>query len=137
MNALLLVPALWLGAGPPLADTRLAVPESLDGTWKVVSAVKNGDAIAARIVAGYTITIRDDRALVEYRQDGICEAASLDIQRGPNSFTVGHYWLQGIYRLENGRLIICVTDTGRQPNSFAAPAHSGRLLLVLYRSSAP
>lgn len=119
--------------------------QELQGAWQVVELVDNGrvvqpDAIPAWLPSGGRMEFVDNTIVFTAPQDGKRHARviSIDAATYPRQINVidddqvaGH----GIYRIDDGRLVVCLTppwETSR-PTDYSAQEGSRRVLMVLVR----
>jgi uncharacterized protein (TIGR03067 family) len=124
-----------------ITSAPLAQPTGqLDGTWRAVSAERDGksatDVIGHRLtLAGGTFTItRDGTTLYAgtYKTYPAARPAQIDFNTEARP---GSNW-KGIYDLDGATLKICdnAPDTAKaRPTAFVAPAGSGHILVVFTR----
>ncbi|HEY2158644.1 MAG TPA: TIGR03067 domain-containing protein [Isosphaeraceae bacterium] len=112
-------------------------PAKHQGTWTVVSQVRDGKEAPADVVRSIRRVVEGDH--VTWTRDGKSFAGTkieYDVTRTPHALDLipdggpnrGKHVL-GIYKLESDELVICVADTdGPRPTDFDAPAGSKRTL---------
>lgn len=117
----------------------------LRGAWQATELVDNGhavvaDAISTWLPSGGRIEIVDNAMVFTSTKDGQRHARvfSIDATTYPrqinvidNNQVMGH----GIYRIEDGRLIVCISPAAgaARPTDFSARENSRRVLLVFAR----
>jgi len=142
---------LLLGAGfafplKGFADEPSTELKLFQGSWTVIKLIEDGNVIAPErfaevLPSGGKMEIVDNSLLFEEVQTGHRHARtiSIDPTRYPSTIDIksaeGSEVSQGIYRFENGRLIVCLGDslTEARPTELAAPKGSGAMLMVLER----
>jgi uncharacterized protein (TIGR03067 family) len=123
-------------SGLPAAD---APPlKQIEGSYRAVSVSRDGkdapadlvDAMKAKIAADeLTITVKDKSHTAKIKVDPKAKPAAIDIapSDGPDK---GHTF-PGIYKVEDGRLVIAFTERGDRPTEFKGG--DGVLLIKLKR----
>jgi uncharacterized protein (TIGR03067 family) len=132
--------------------TMFAAPapgyEELQGAWQVVELVDNGrvipkDEIPGWLPSGGRVELVDNAIVFTSPKDGMRHARvfAIDATTYPRQINIidqnkisGH----GIYRSDEGRLVVCLSsplETPR-PTDFSAPNNSRRVLMVLARPKA-
>jgi uncharacterized protein (TIGR03067 family) len=149
MNYRLLKTDLWIIGAALCASTAAAAPDQgyqeLRGTWQAIELVDNGRVIPAEAIPGWVpsggrMEIVDNTMVFTSPKDGQRHARvfSIDATTYPRQLNVldkdqvaGH----GIYRFDDGRLIVCLSSaTGTpRPSEFSAREGSQRMLMVLVR----
>jgi uncharacterized protein (TIGR03067 family) len=131
-----------LACGQPAAgadDRALAA-----GRWRVVSAVWDGTPVEEDLLARLDVTFRADGSWAVFlRRVPVAEGSSTQRQDiAPKTFdmqTLGSVGIEparylGIYRLDGDTGMLCMVAAGMpRPDEFAAPRHSGRMLVTLER----
>jgi len=120
--------------------------EELKGNWQAVELVDNGRVMAADAIPGWLpsggkIDIVDNTIVFSSPKDGQRHARVFSIDattlpRQLNIFEQGKATGHGIYRIEDGRLAVClspVTESPR-PDDFSAREGSKRVLIVFSRT---
>ena len=141
---LLFLSTVLLAADAPKEDAAKKEREKLAGTWKVLSAERDGqpDSVSKSAV----VSIAADGKLRVRFQDGVesggtyqidpnktPKAIDYTLDSGPNKGKQ----LTGIYALEGDRLKLCGSDPGKpRPKEFVTKTDSGHLLFVLAREKA-
>lgn len=127
---------LFTASGLPAAD---APPlKQLEGSYQAVSVNRDGkdapadlvDAMKAKIAADeFTISIKDRSFPAKIKVDPKAKPAAIDIapSDGPEK---GHTF-PGIYKVEDGQLVIAFTEKGDRPTEFKGT--DGVLLIRLKR----
>ena len=136
--------AILLAADEPKDDIAKKEREKLAGTWKVISAERDGqpDKVSKDALTTYTA---DGKFSVKFADgttgDGTYQldpgqspkAIDYTMNYGPNKGQ-SH---EGIYALEGETLKICRSDPGKpRPKEFATKTDSGQMLFVLARQKA-
>jgi uncharacterized protein (TIGR03067 family) len=137
MNRIIPAAVLFFAAcGLSAAD---ALPlEQLEGSYQAVSVNRDGkdepadrvSTVKAKIAADeLTITVKDKSFPAKIKIDAKAKPATIDIapSDGPDK---GHTF-PGIYKVEDGRLVIAFTEKGDRPTEFKGG--DGVLLLTLKR----
>ena len=115
------------------------------GRWEVSSAEWNGRPVDAEILAMLRVHFRADGSwAVLFKNIPVVEGKSTNRQDvSPKTFemeTLGSDGVEpsrfvGIYRLDGDARVLCfVPDDQPRPDEFAAPRHSGRMLVTLKRA---
>jgi uncharacterized protein (TIGR03067 family) len=120
--------------------------QELRGFWQAVELVDNGRVIPAEAIPGWLpsggrMEIVDNTFVFTAPKDGQRHARqfSIDATTYPRQLDVldrnqvsGH----GIYRFDDGRLIVCLSSPSQtpRPNDFSAREGSKRVMMVLVRS---
>ena len=111
----------------------------LQGTWKLVSAMKDGEALPEDKVKNTSIVIKDDTFVfpesAEYAtsKEGTIK---LDATKKPKQMDANdrEKVMLGIYKLDGDRYKVCFAPTGKpRPSEFASKPGSGNLLQVWKR----
>jgi uncharacterized protein (TIGR03067 family) len=137
--------ALILFPSPALAALDASYQE-LQGAWQVIELVDNGQTIAPEAIPGWLpsggrLEIVDNAIVFTAHKDGNRHARviALDATTYPKQLNIidqnqisGH----GIYRIDDGRLVVCLSPPAEvpRPTEFAARKDSRCVLLVLARS---
>lgn len=119
--------------------------QELQGAWQVVELVDNGRAIAADAISGWLpsggrMELVDNTIVFTSPKDGKRHARvfSIDATTYPRQLNVidqnqvtGH----GIYRIDDGRLVVCLSppQDAPRPTDFSAREGSRHVLMVLTR----
>ena len=130
-----------------LADDKAEL-KLFEGSWTVIKLVEDGEVIPADRISevlpsGGQIEIIDNSMLFVDVHSGHRHARtiSVDPTRYPSTIDIKSSEQpeesHGIYRFDNGQLIICVGDsfTGVRPSELTAPKGSGAMLMVLQRTT--
>jgi len=138
INIRLLVTCIVLAA----SAAAFAQDSALTGSWQAVDLVDNGrvvapEAISSWIPSGGRIEIIDNSIFFTSPKDGNRHARvfSVDATTYPrqlNIFDEGKLSGQGIYRIEDGRLIVCLSPASKapRPTDFSARENSQRAMIV-------
>jgi uncharacterized protein (TIGR03067 family) len=138
----------WLIGGtglmPAFADTAAEAQKSLQGTWAVTTAERDGkpaaDVVGHRLsftANRFRIQCKDGRLLHEgtFRVDPSTKPAAIDFVHTGGALK-GKLW-KGIYALDGDVLMTCDNapnlDKGR-PTAFEARSGSGHVLVTLKRA---
>ncbi|WP_010581709.1 TIGR03067 domain-containing protein [Schlesneria paludicola] len=117
------------------------------GHWEVIELVEDGhvippDAIREWLPSGGRFEIIDNSLTYKSPEDGKKHARVFEID--PTQFPKGIDLLSrdkkevlGIYRFDEGKLVVCLSDAadGAQPTEFSAKKGSKRMLMVLKKMS--
>lgn len=119
----------------------------LQGSWKLISAIYNGQPMGEVAIGDTRLTVDNDRYTMTHH--GATESSTFTLgASGPRTIRVFHHenplasqgfyggTLTGIYELSGDRLRICFDMTGRQyPKSFDASQGSRRSIYEFVRES--
>lgn len=124
----------------PIADDT----KDLAGTWKSTSYVIDGDTVPADvakmlkvIIKGDTLTLHGGLAQAGGRYIPTATSVSYKMKLGTSNGVKtmdlsptrgGGKAIKGIYKLEDGKLILCLGLNGKRPGSFASGANSATSL---------
>ncbi len=130
---LVVVAASLLGA-PAAADD--ATKEALDGTWVVVSSMRNGKADDE--IKGDKVTFKDGTVTVQTKKKEEKGKFKVDRSKPPATIDITPEGddgpMVGIYKIEGDTLKICLAEPGAgRPTEFAAKEGSKTMLLELKR----
>jgi RNA polymerase sigma factor (sigma-70 family) len=129
---------------PDEPDKAREALEQLGGVWQATAVEHNGRKLSAEAVKAFKVRISDRWIRFESGRNFSDASFKLDSTKKPKVM-----WLtsslektppvRGIYKLEDGRLTICVdNDEGKaEPTEFATRPGSGLTLLVLERQAGP
>jgi uncharacterized protein (TIGR03067 family) len=118
------------------------------GTWQATELVDNGRVIPVESIPGWLpsggrIEIVDNSIVFTSSRDGQRHARvfSIDATMYPRQLNVmdeGQITGQGIYRIDEGRLVVCLSppNTTLRPTDFSAREGSQRVLIVFERTDA-
>ena len=120
--------------------------KELRGNWQVTELVDNGRVIPAEAIPGWLpsggrMEFVDNTIFFTSPKDGQRRARvfSIDATSYPKQINVldgskmsGH----GIYRFDDGRLVVCISPTSEtpRPDDFSAREGSRRLMMVMVRA---
>lgn len=119
----------------------------LQGTWQIVELVDNGRVIPAAAIpswlpSGGVVDIIDNALVFRSPANGQRHARSfvVDATRLPKLFNLvreRELFAQGIYQVDQGRLVVCLTPVslGPRPTDFSAAEGSRRMLMVLSKTA--
>jgi uncharacterized protein (TIGR03067 family) len=131
---------LLLGADNSQDPTSRKDLERFQGTWKLVSAMKDGKALPEDKVKKTTIVYKDDTfRFPELAEDATSREGTfkLDATKKPkqmDSISTRKEVMLGIYELEGDRYKICFAPAGKpRPSGFASKRGSGHILQVWER----
>ena len=144
----LVVLATVLTAFPVIGADKNPELEPFQGHWQVAELVEDGkvipkEAIKEWLPSGGRAEIIDNAVVFKSPQDDkkYVKVFSIDATKYPKGIEVStperkDSW--GIYRFDDGKLIICLADPteGDRPTDFSAETGSKRMLMVLQRVNA-
>lgn len=111
--------------------------EKLQGTWKVVKAIKRGDARSDDDLKKIQVVIAGDKLTVTVDGKSMSRTFTIDPQKKPATIdliTRGEPTIQGIYELDKDSLKICADPSGnKRPTKFEAGENSSSSMMVLER----
>jgi uncharacterized protein (TIGR03067 family) len=114
--------------------------DGLQGSWKLVSAMRDGEALLKDKVKKTTIVIKDDTflfpELAEYAtsKDGTIKLDATKKPKQMDATSTEKEVMLGIYELDGDRYKVCFAPTGKpRPIEFASKPGSGNLLQVWKR----
>lgn len=132
---------------PGLVHGQDQASAPLRGRWQAVELVDDGrvipqEAIPTWMPSGGQVEVIDNTFVFTSSSDGQRHARSFDVDatRYPHEINLradGRLYAHGIYKLDEGRWVICAapTNAGPRPTDFSASQGSRRVLLVLKRSA--
>jgi uncharacterized protein (TIGR03067 family) len=121
--------------------------QQFQGRWEVTELVENGHVIPSEAIrewlpSGGRIEIVDNAIMYTSPQDGKKHAKifAIDATQFPKGFdmvTREKKEATGIYKFDDGKLVVCLSDPedGPQPTEFSAKDGSKRMLMVMKRMS--
>lgn len=127
------------------ADKKDAELQQFEGDWEVVELAEDGhsiprDAIRDWLPSGGRLEITDNAIVFTSKLDGKRHAKIFAIDatqypKGIDIVTPDKKEATGIYRFDEGRLVVCLSDSkdGMRPTEFSAKSGSGNMLMVLQR----
>lgn len=127
--------AVFLSLQFLLASTHSCEPEDarqLQGTWTPKAGTQNGDPVTADELRQGVLSFGDGQIQIGSGKSGTYHLP------GPSQIdiTVDSRTQRGIYEIEPPRLRICLSAPGGgRPRSFAAPAGSNAVLLILEKTA--
>lgn len=134
----------WAGLADDKAELKL-----FEGSWTVVKLVEDGKVIPAERISdvlpsGGRLEIVDNSLLFVDVHTGQRHARTITIDATSYPSTIdmkssdAPEVSRGIYRFDNGQLIVCFGDTFTEtrPSELSAPKGSGAMLMVLQRRTA-
>ena len=114
--------------------------DGLQGSWKLVSAMRDGQALPKDKVKKTTIVIKDDTFLfpdsAEYAtsKEGTIKLDATAKPKQMDATSTEKEVMLGIYELDGDRYKVCFAPTGKpRPSEFASKPGSGNLLQVWKR----
>jgi uncharacterized protein (TIGR03067 family) len=112
----------------------------LQGTWKLVSGMRDGEALPKDKVKKTTIVIKDDTFvfpdLAEYAtsKEGTIKLDATKKPKQMDATSTEKEVMLGIYELDGGRYKVCFAPTGKpRPSELASKPGSGNLLQIWKR----
>ena len=128
---------LLLFALPGLAVQDAA--KELEGTWQLVSAVKDGKGTPKETVDKIRVVIKDGKHTVLFGKDEVAKEIpfKLDPAKSPKEVTdtlPDGKEIKGIYKIDGDTMTSCVAEPGKdRPKDFESKAGSGHTLRVFKR----
>ncbi len=144
LRSALLIGCLFLPVALLSANDKSEIAK-FQGNWKVVGLVENGqvipeEAIKKWLPSGGLARITDNAIMFQSRHDGQSQVKlfSIDATQFPKGIEIrtrDNQKSQGIYRFEDGQLIVCMGDPAlnQRPTDFSAAKGSNRVLMTLAR----
>lgn len=138
----LLFLALQQSAAADNADLK-----QLQGKWEVIELVENGhsiphDAIKEWLPSGGHLEIIENSINFTSHDDGkkhakIFEIDDTQFPKGIDLLTRGKVEALGIYKFDDGKLVVCLSDPedGPRPTEFGAAKGSKRMLMVMKKGA--
>jgi len=118
--------------------------EKFQGTWKLVSATRDGKALAEDKVKQTTIVFKGDTfrfpELAEYAtsKEGTIKLDATKTPRQMDATSTGGEVMLGIYDLEGNRYKVCFAPVGKpRPSEFVSTPGSGYILQFWDRPMLP
>jgi uncharacterized protein (TIGR03067 family) len=133
--------ALLIVTAVSTADEHAAKAEmkKLEGTWQLVSAVKDGMETPEEVVKKIRVVIKEGKHTVYFGDDTVAKDIpfTVDPTQDPkttvDSLPDGKE-IKGIYKLDANRLTSCVAEAGKdRPSDFVSKPGSGHTLRVFQR----
>lgn len=143
------LPCLLLLFIPTFAADQNAELKPFQGRWEVVELSEDGhvipkEAIREWLPSGGKLEIAESAIITVSPQDGKRQAKvfSIDATQFPRALDIATREKKealGIYRFNDGQLVVCLIDPedGPRPDDFSAKKGSKRMLMVLKQVSAP
>lgn len=114
--------------------------DGLQGSWKLVSSMRDGKALPKDKVKKTTIVIKDDTFVfpdsAEYAtsKEGTIKLDATTKPKQMDATSTDKEVMLGIYELDGDRYKVCFAPTGKpRPSEFASKPGSGNLLQVWKR----
>jgi uncharacterized protein (TIGR03067 family) len=114
--------------------------DGLQGSWKLASAMRDGEVLPKDKVKKTTIVIKDDTFLfpdsAEYAtsKEGTIKLDATTKPKQMDATSTEKEVMLGIYELDGDRYKVCFAPTGKpRPSEFASKPGSGNLLQVWKR----
>lgn len=133
--------ALIVVATSSVADDKAITAERkrFDGTWQLVSAVKDGKETPEEIVKKVRVVIKDGKHTVHVGEEVAAKDVpfTVDPTTKPNSvddLLPDGKKILGIYEIDGDKLTSCVAEVGKdRPTKFEAKPGTGHTLRVFKR----
>lgn len=120
-------------------DAIKAEIKNFEGSWQLISAVKDGVETPEDVVKKIRVIIKDGHHTVYFGDDVVAKeiAFTIDITKTPKT-TVDNLpegkQIKGIYKIDGDTLTSCVSEIGKDhPTEFSAKAGTGKTLRVFKR----
>ena len=124
------------------SETKKSEMKKLEGTWQLVSSVKDGKPTPEAVVKKIRVVIKEGKHTVYFGDDVVVKEIpfALDPAKSPkttlNTLPEGKT-IRGIYKLEGDKLTSCAAEVGKEgPTEFASKPGSGHTLRVFQRVKA-
>jgi uncharacterized protein (TIGR03067 family) len=150
MNHPRLICGLWIVGATVFSARSVSAQDKgyreLKGTWQAAELVDNGKVIPTEAIPGWLpsggrIEIVDNSIVFTSPKDGerYARVFSLDAAVYPRQINLmddGKISAQGIYQIDNGRLVVCLVpaSVSPRPTDFSAREGSQRVMIVFARS---
>jgi uncharacterized protein (TIGR03067 family) len=133
---LLLAPGL-LGADAPANDQK-----HLQGTWKVLTANKDGKPLPAELVKNLKLTFRGEKFILRVADETREGTFTLQPAKKPKAITVTHADgktkpSEGIYAFDKGRLSLCFAEPGQDRPTGFEPKDGAKCELYILERDKP
>jgi uncharacterized protein (TIGR03067 family) len=135
---------LLVGADGPKAADRTKEAEELHGTWAMVSVTVNGEAVPEEVARTGKLVVEGDRYTATLGETTVASTFAIDASKSPGAIDFTYVegaqkgqTIKGIFKRDGDRLTICrgLSENDGRPAGFAAPADSGRILVVWTRKA--
>jgi uncharacterized protein (TIGR03067 family) len=131
--------ALLAAADQPAESRSKAEAKEFEGTWQLVSAIKDGKPTPADVVHKIGVVIKDGRHSVFFKDHVLADRIpyAIDPTRSPKQSTdtlPDGKQIQGIDQIDGDTLKSCVAEPGKdRPTEFASKPGTGQTLRVFKR----
>jgi uncharacterized protein (TIGR03067 family) len=124
---------------PVLAEEAADEVAKFNGTWQLISAVRDGRETPAEVVSKIRVVIKDGKHSVHFGDDVAVKEIpfAVDATKEPKESTdtlPDSKTIKGIYKLQGDMLTSCVAEPDKErPTEFASKPGSGHTLRVFKR----
>jgi uncharacterized protein (TIGR03067 family) len=139
VRLLALLAICLLIAAEPKDDKGAKDLKSLEGTWKLVAAEREGEKAPEDMLKNSSLTIKGGKYEAKLGDDTHEGKLKLDPTKKPKTLDAtesSDQTLLGIYELKGDEFKVCLAEPGKdRPKEFSAAQGSGQMILVWKRAS--